>query len=203
MTAIPQDVLGFWKNAGSQKWFAHSWAFDDAIRLKFEPVHHRAARGEYDAWAAEPESALALLILLDQFPRNLYRNTPRKPPPSHPERQYLNLLADILENGVQRGDRTGTGTLGVFGRQIRFDLSQGLPGADHQEAAPALDHHRAAVVPARRHQRALPAGQRLRIWDEWADENGDLGPGLRQAVALVGRARRPGDRPDQQPGREA
>ena len=40
----------------------------------------------------------------------------------HPERQYLNLLADILENGVQRGDRTGTGTLGVFGRQIRFCL---------------------------------------------------------------------------------
>jgi hypothetical protein len=45
----------------------------------------------------------------------------------HPERQYLNLLADILENGVQRGDRTGTGTLGVFGRQIRFDLSKGFP----------------------------------------------------------------------------
>ena len=45
----------------------------------------------------------------------------------HPERQYLNLLADILANGVQRGDRTGTGTLGVFGRQIRFDLSQGFP----------------------------------------------------------------------------
>jgi uncharacterized protein (DUF924 family) len=75
MTAIPQDVLGFWKNAGPEKWFAHSWAFDEAIRLKFEPVHHRAARGEYDAWGAEPESALALLILLDQFPRNLYRNS--------------------------------------------------------------------------------------------------------------------------------
>jgi uncharacterized protein (DUF924 family) len=75
MTAIPQDVLGFWKNAGPKKWFAHSYAFDDAIRLKFEPVHLRAARGEYDAWAAQPESTLALLILLDQFPRNLYRNS--------------------------------------------------------------------------------------------------------------------------------
>lgn len=75
MTAIPQDVLGFWRNAGPQKWFVKSQAFDDAIRLKFEPVHHRAARGEYDGWAAEPEGALALLILLDQFPRNLYRNS--------------------------------------------------------------------------------------------------------------------------------
>jgi uncharacterized protein (DUF924 family) len=73
--AIPNDVLSFWRHAGPEKWFSHKPAFDEAIRLKFEPVHHRAARGEYDAWAAEPEGALALLILLDQFPRNLYRNS--------------------------------------------------------------------------------------------------------------------------------
>ena len=50
-----------------------------------------------------------------------------KAPADHPERQYLGLLADIMANGVQRGDRTGTGTLGVFGRQMRFDLSRGFP----------------------------------------------------------------------------
>ena len=75
MTAHPNDVIGFWRHAGPQKWFKKVSAFDEAIRLKFEPVHHRAARGEYDAWAESLDGALALLILLDQFPRNLYRNS--------------------------------------------------------------------------------------------------------------------------------
>lgn len=75
MAATPQDVVGFWRNAGPKKWFAKSDAFDDAIRLRFEPVHFAAARGAYDAWAVEPEGALALLLLLDQFPRNLFRES--------------------------------------------------------------------------------------------------------------------------------
>jgi uncharacterized protein (DUF924 family) len=73
--AKPNDILHFWRDAGPKKWFAHSPAFDEAIRLKFEPLHHAAARGEYDAWAEDAEGALALLILLDQFPRNLYRGS--------------------------------------------------------------------------------------------------------------------------------
>jgi uncharacterized protein (DUF924 family) len=75
MTAKPQDVLGFWTAAGPDKWFSRSAAFDDAIRLKFEPVHLAAARGKYDAWADQAEGALALVILLDQLPRNLYRDS--------------------------------------------------------------------------------------------------------------------------------
>jgi len=75
MTATPQDILTFWTNAGAQKWFARSDAFDEVIRLKFEPTHHRAARGEYDSWVTTAEGSLALLILLDQFPRNLYRGS--------------------------------------------------------------------------------------------------------------------------------
>lgn len=75
MVATPNDILGFWRQAGPAKWYARSSGFDDAIRLKFEPTHHAAARGEYDAWAETAEGALALLILLDQFPRNLYRGS--------------------------------------------------------------------------------------------------------------------------------
>jgi uncharacterized protein (DUF924 family) len=75
VTANPNDILHFWREAGPSKWYEKSARFDDAIRLKFEPVHHAAARGEYDAWAATAEGALALLILLDQFPRNLYRGS--------------------------------------------------------------------------------------------------------------------------------
>jgi uncharacterized protein (DUF924 family) len=75
VTAHPNDVVGFWLGAGPDKWFKKVIAFDEAIRLKFESTHHRAARSEYDAWAETPDGALALLILLDQFPRNLYRHS--------------------------------------------------------------------------------------------------------------------------------
>jgi uncharacterized protein (DUF924 family) len=75
MFAVPADVIGFWTSAGPSKWFAHVPAFDEAIRLKFEPVHHAAARGEYVAWTQGAEGSLALLLLLDQFPRNLYRGS--------------------------------------------------------------------------------------------------------------------------------
>jgi uncharacterized protein (DUF924 family) len=75
VTAHINDILGFWRGAGPEKWFKKVSAFDEAIRLKFEPTHHRAARGEYDAWAQSADGALALLILLDQFPRNLYRSS--------------------------------------------------------------------------------------------------------------------------------
>jgi uncharacterized protein (DUF924 family) len=71
----PSDIIDFWTEAGPQAWFAKSDAFDDAIRSRFEAHHHAAARGEYSPWAATADGALALLLLLDQFPRNLFRHS--------------------------------------------------------------------------------------------------------------------------------
>ena len=76
MAAHPADIIGFWRSAGPKRWFAKDEAFDAAIRLKFEATHHAAARGDYDAWIETADGALALLILLDQFPRNLFRGSP-------------------------------------------------------------------------------------------------------------------------------
>jgi len=71
----PADVVDFWREAGATRWFEKDLAFDEAIRLQFEAAHHIAARGEYDSWIETADGALALVILLDQFPRNLYRGS--------------------------------------------------------------------------------------------------------------------------------
>ena len=73
----PDDVVTFWQNAGMERWFRKDDAFDDEFRHRFLAAHEAAAAGTLDAWAASPTGALALLILLDQFPRNAFRGTPR------------------------------------------------------------------------------------------------------------------------------
>lgn len=71
----PSDVIAFWKEAGPKKWFAKDAAFDSRFRRGFGEAHFAAARRELDHWAETPEGALALLVLLDQFPRNVFRDT--------------------------------------------------------------------------------------------------------------------------------
>ncbi|MBI1187952.1 MAG: DUF924 family protein [Alphaproteobacteria bacterium] len=73
--ALAQAVVRFWREAGREAWFAKDEAFDEAIRSRFESLHHAAARGECGAFEESAEGALALVLLLDQFPRNLYRGS--------------------------------------------------------------------------------------------------------------------------------
>lgn len=71
----PADVVAFWSEAGPAKWYVRDEAFDAAIRERFLAAHEAAARGELWGWEDTPEGALALLLLLDQFPRNLFRGS--------------------------------------------------------------------------------------------------------------------------------
>ncbi len=75
--AQAQDIVAFWQAAGPRRWFRKDSTFDEALRERFLAVHEAAARGECDAWARHASGSLALLILLDQFPRNAFRQTPR------------------------------------------------------------------------------------------------------------------------------
>jgi uncharacterized protein (DUF924 family) len=69
------EVVAFWRDAGPDKWFARDNDFDHAIRRRFQRAHFSAARRELESWLDAPEGALALLLLLDQFPRNLFRDS--------------------------------------------------------------------------------------------------------------------------------
>lgn len=73
----PDDIIRFWREAGPEKWFAKDEAFDAAIRSRFLADYEAAAAGALAAWEATPEGCYALLLLLDQFPRNLFRNSPQ------------------------------------------------------------------------------------------------------------------------------
>lgn len=68
-------VLAFWREAGEANWFQGGPAFDAQCRERFTDAHHAAARGELDAWMEHAEGALALVLLLDQMPRNLFRHS--------------------------------------------------------------------------------------------------------------------------------
>jgi uncharacterized protein (DUF924 family) len=75
--AEAREVFDFWREAGPALWFATDAAFDARFRERFLADHEAAARGDLEHWMATPEGALALVVLLDQFPRNAFRGTAR------------------------------------------------------------------------------------------------------------------------------
>ncbi|HSV46069.1 MAG TPA: DUF924 family protein [Ramlibacter sp.] len=77
LAATAADVVAFWRAAGPDRWFRKDQAFDTQFRERFLAAHEAAARGEHGDWAQDADGALALLILLDQFPRNAFRGSAR------------------------------------------------------------------------------------------------------------------------------
>lgn len=112
MSLSPPDVLGFWFGDDATvfrpRWFQRDDAFDEAIRARFGAAVDPAREGALDGWAETPEGSLALAILLDQFPRNLFRDTPRAfASDAHARaiarRAVLERRHDLALHPVQRG----------------------------------------------------------------------------------------------------
>ena len=100
------------------------------------------------------------------------------PTPANPVamKTYLDLMRDVLQNGEDRSDRTGTGTLSVFGRQVRYDLREGFPCLTTKKLHLRSIIHELLWFIKGDTNIAYLQENGVRIWDEWADESGELGP---------------------------
>ncbi|MFC3550476.1 DUF924 family protein [Lysobacter cavernae] len=133
MLPTPQSILAFWHEAGYARWFARDAAFDARCRADFLDAHHRAARRELEDWMDSADGALALVILLDQIPRNVFRGSGHAYATDPLARHYA---ARAIELGYDRAVEPG---LRVF-FYLPFEHSEALADQDRAiELMQALD----------------------------------------------------------------
>jgi uncharacterized protein (DUF924 family) len=121
------DVLAFWLAAGHERWFAHDEAFDTAIRDRFAATYKDAAAGLLSAWENSPEGALALVIVLDQFPRNMFRGTARSFTADPPARA-------VAERAIARGFDQRVAMPGRVFFYLPFEHSEALADQERSVA---------------------------------------------------------------------
>ena len=94
---IPADILSFWRDAGSDRWYRRDDAFDTEVRRRYLELWRKAAAGGLSSWEATDDGALALTIVLDQFPRNMFRDDPRT---YASDRQARDTAARAIDRGA-------------------------------------------------------------------------------------------------------
>jgi uncharacterized protein (DUF924 family) len=100
MAVAPEQVLSFWREAGPDRWYKADPEFDALVRSRFLATHEAAAAGKLAGWEQTPDGALALLIALDQFPRNMFRGTARA---FATDPLALAVAKRAIERGFDRG----------------------------------------------------------------------------------------------------
>jgi uncharacterized protein (DUF924 family) len=144
--AAADEVVAFWRDAGASLWFAKDDDFDRLFRERFIDAHEAAARGELTPWTENASGALALVVLLDQFPRNAFRGTPRMYATDGAARA---IAADAIAAGY---DQTVSPDLRLF-FYLPFGHSESL--ADQERAVELVRHLGAESLSRAKHHRDI------------------------------------------------
>jgi uncharacterized protein (DUF924 family) len=145
--ADPAVVLAFWREAGPKKWFTKDDAFDRAVRERFLTTYEAAASGKLSAWEMTPEGALALVIVLDQFPRNMFRGDART------------FAADPIAREISE-------------RALARDFDQKIPAGERQFLYLPFEHSESLADQERAVALFLATGDAELL--KWADLHADI-----------------------------
>lgn len=99
MNVTPEQVIAFWREAGPKKWFKKDDTFDEEIRTRFGETLEKAGNGELDHWTHDPNSSLALILVLDQFSRNLHRDSAKA---FENDDKCVAIVQDMMKSGDDR-----------------------------------------------------------------------------------------------------